>query len=281
VIAAGLCHKSYCTVAMRNGALHFSDFPGPFFNKTDNLPLPQSDAFRAIPGTRKHAPTFHLIQRTGTDISERVLVLDQKGHLVCWSRSGKVDRQPERTEFNVIAKNVVGAVQVANGLLFAVSLADRTDAYVLHADANIASHLYPIMHCGDRFLFGDLKTWRGGGSVYALHLAGNDWLVGDRRGAERTTMHGDAVVLGCARLADKEPPGLVVLAPGRRSFDFHAGGTCTTLVKSTEPIAQASFDAANGLLAWLGQKSGALTVRGIRSTEVLLQTVPRGEADAA
>ena len=281
VIAAGLCNKSYCTVAMRNGALHFSDFPGPLFHKTGSLPIPEQDDFHVVPGRRKHAPAFHLIHRTPTNVFERVLVLDQNGHLVCWSRRGKPGGQLERTEFGVFARNVVGAVQVANGLLFAVSLADRTDAYILQADANTAAHLYPVMHHGDRFLFGDLKTWRGGGSVYALRLTDNDWPVGDRHGAERTMMHDQADVLGCARLADKERPGLVVLAPGRLAIHLHVGGTRSTLVESTEPIALASFDAAHGLLAWLGQKSGALTVRGIRATAVLLQTVPPGESDAA
>jgi len=281
VIAAGLCQKNYATVSMRDGTLHFSGFPGPYFNQARNLPLPDADAFHVVPGTRHHAPAFHLLLRAGTDVYERVLVLDHKGRLVCWTRSGRMTSRPDHTAFSVFARNVVGAVQVANGLLFAVSLADRTDAYVLHTNANTASHLYPIMHHGDRFLFGEPKTWRGGGSVYALRLDGNDWLVGDRGGATRTTVHDDAIVLGCARPAPKEPPGLVVLAPGRMGFELHSGKKRSTLATSAERIAQASFDAATGRLAWLGHMSGALTVRAIGAAQPLLQTMPAGGRDAA
>jgi hypothetical protein len=52
------------------------------------------------------------------------------------------------------------------------------------------------------------------------------------------------------------------------------------LASTTEPIAQASFDATHNRLAWLGQKSGALTVRAIGAEKPLLQTVPRRGPDA-
>jgi len=281
VIAAGLVQKSYGTVAMRDGALHFAAFPGPFFNTAVEAPIPEQDAFHVVPGVRHLAPAFHLYHRAGADVSERVFVLDRQGHLACWSRSGKASTNPDGPQFKVFAKNVIGAVQTTNGLLFAVGLPDRTDAYLLRANADAASHLYPIMHRGDRFLFGDLKSWRGGGSVYALRVADAEWLVGDRRGAERMSVPGEAVVLGCARPSAQAPAGLVVVAPGRMAIELHTDGTRTTLATSTEPIAQASFDAATGRMAWLGQKSGTLTVRAIGTTEPLLQTVPRGAYDAA
>jgi hypothetical protein len=282
VIAAGLSQKSYCTVSLHKGALHFHGFPGPYFNKASNLPVPETDVFRVVPGRRRHAPVFHLLHRDGKSMSERVLVLDQEGRLACWTRTGTTaSNEPERTAFDVFARNVIGAVPVAHGLLFAVSQADRTDAYLLHASSRTASHLYPIMHHGDRLLFGELKTWRGGGSVYALRLDGGGWLVGDRGGAERTTVPEGAIVLGCARPAPKEPPGLVVLAAGRMGIELHAGGRRSTLAESTERIAQAGFDAFNGRLAWLGQKSGALTVRAVGAAQPLLQTVPKGDPDAA
>jgi hypothetical protein len=281
VIAAGLFRKSYCTIHMRDGALHFSGFPGPYFDNAPNLPVPPSDEFHIVPGRRHHDPVFHLLHRTGASISERVLVLDRKDRLVCWTRTGATTaRQPNRTTFNVFANNVIGAVPVPHGLLFAVSLGDRTDAYLLHASAATASHLYPIMHHGDRLLFGELKTWRGGGSVYALHLAGGDWLVGDRNGAEHVMVPDGASVLGCARPAPKEPPGLVVLAPNRLGIELLAAKRRSTLASATEPIAQASFDATHNRLAWLGQKSGALTVRAIGAEKPLLQTVPRRGPDA-
>lgn len=281
VIASGLFRKSYCTISMREGAFHFSGFPGPYFNNARNLPVPSSDECRIVPGRRHHAPVFHLLHHAGTAVSDRVLVLDQEGRLVCWTRTGTMTpRHPSRTTFSVFAKNVIGAVPVANGLLFAVSLADRTDAYLLHASATTASHLYPIMHQANRLLFGELKTWRGGGSVYALDLDGDDWLVGDRGGAERVVVPHGAIVLGCARPAPKEPPGLVVLAPNRLSIELLVGNRRSTLADSTEPIAQASFDANYDRLAWLGQKSGALTVRAIGAAQPLLQTVPRRGPDA-
>ena len=280
VIAAGVFQKSHATVAMSGGNLHFSGFPGPLFSDAAGLPVPDPDDFYVVPGKRYHQPVFHLLHRTRTDVSERVLVLDQKGRLGCWSRHGDTRGKVARTAFDVVARGVIGAVQIGNGLLIAVCADGRTDTYLSHADARTPAHLYPVMHAGDRFLFGDLTTWRGGGSLYALHLAGTDWLVGDRRGAERVSVAHDAIVLGCARRSDKEPPGLVVLAPGRKSINLHAGGQRTGLVESTETIAKASFDAAHGRLAWLGQKSGTLAVRDIRSGQTLLQTIPRGGPDA-
>lgn len=280
VIATGVFQKSHATVAMNGGYLHFSGFPGPLFSDAAGLPLPDRDDFYVVPGKRYHQPVFHLLHRTGTVVSERVLILDQKGRLASWSRRGNAYGKVTHTAFDVVARGVIGAAQVGNKLLVAVCADGRTDTYLLRADARTLAHLYPVMHAGDRFLFGDLTTWRGGGSLYALRLAGTDWLVGDRRGAERMSVPDNAIVLGCARRSDKEPPGLVVLAPGRKSIDIHAGGRRTELVASTEPMAEASFDAAYGRLAWLGQKSGALTVRDIRSGQTLLQTIPRGGSDA-
>lgn len=282
VIAAGLCQKFHATVALMNNALHFSGFPGPLFNDAPNLPVPEQEAYHFVPGKRYHDPAFHLLHRRMKSVSERVLVLDQKGQLACWSRHGDMGGNVARTEFSVIARHVIGAVQIGSDLLFAVCVEDRIDTYLLRAKADATAALDPPIHArGDRLLFGDPNAWRSGGRrPYALRLPNRNWIVGDGRGYEYIAVHEDAVVLGCSRLSDKAPDGLVVLAAGRLTIDFLAGDQRMPLVAATEPIAQASFDAAHGRLAWLGSKSGALTVRDIRTGQTLLQTIPHEGPDA-
>jgi hypothetical protein len=279
IIAAGLFHKAFGTVAMTGGALRPSGFPGPFFNKLAGsaLPLPEPDMFEAVPGALRWAGAFHLLHRQGHAVTERMFVLDKAGHLVCWTRTGSAaDVRPAKTEFKLLAKNVIGAVQHKDRLLFAVGLADRTDAYALRSDQATPEHLYPLMRHGERILFGDLNNWRGGRGMYALQLSGKAWLVGENAGAAEIEVERDSVVLGCARREKKEHPGLVVLDRSRKRIVLVSGDQRVTLAESTEAIAHASFDPILDRLAWLGQSSGQLTVRAIGMAQPLLQTVPKG-----
>jgi hypothetical protein len=281
IIAAGLFHKAFGTVAMTAGALRPSGFPGPFFNKPGGpaLPLPEPDMFEAVPGALRWAAAFHLLHRHGDAITERVFVLDKAGHLVCWTRTGSAaDARPAESEFKLVAKNVIGAVQHKDRLLFAVSVPDRTDAYALRSDQAKPEHLYPLMWQGQRYLFGDLNNWRGGRGMYALQRTASIWLVGENAGAAEIEVEDDSLVLGCARRETKEHPGLVVLDRSRKRIVLVTSDQRITLAESTERIAQASFDPTLNRLAWLGQASGSLTVRQIGVAQPLLLTVPKGSA---
>jgi len=283
IIAAGVFQRAFGAVALHDGALRFFGFPGPFFNKHNDppLPLPEPGLFQAAPGALRRARAFHLMHRIGGDLTERVFVLDKHGRLVCWTRrAGAGERVPARTEFKLVAEHVTGAIQHENLLLFAVGLADRTDTYALSSTENVSAHLFHLMHTGPRFLFGDPARWRGGYGLYALQLKGGDWLVGVAASAARVGLRDDQVVLGVANRADQEGPGLVVLEPGGQRIALYQANTNLTLVEATEAIARASFDPSSGRLAWLGRKSGALTVRSIALDRPFLQTVAKRGNDA-
>lgn len=283
IIAAGVFQRAFGAVALHDGALRFFGFPGPFFNKHNDppLPLPEPELFQATPGALRWARAFHLTHRIGKDFTERVLILDKHGRLVCWTRrAGAGERVPERTEFKLVAEHVIGAIQHENRLLFAVGLPHRTDAYALSSTENVPAHLFPLMHTGRRFLFGDPARWHGSRGMYALQLEGDDWLVGESASASRIKLRDGQVVLGVARRTGQEGPGLVVLEPGGQRIALYQANTNVTLVEATEAIARASFDPSEDRLAWLGRKNGTLTVRGIALDRPFLQTVPKHGNDS-
>jgi len=280
VIAAGLSKKFFGTVTVRESALHFAGFPGPFFDKF-SAPLPDPDFFHAVPGALRWMQAFHWLKRSGNDAAEEVLVLDKAGRLGAWTCDGVVKRAPSRTSFRLVSRDVIGAIQHGDRLLFAVASAGRTDIYAVAVDQPVREHLYPIMHPGQRFLFGETKDWRGGRGTYALQLDDHDWLVGDATGAAHLAVPDGDIVLGCARGAGATTPGLVVMDAARTRIMLLTAQARIPLVKSAERIAQASFDPTYGRLAWLGQKSGALIVRAIEAQDALLRVAPRGESDEA
>lgn len=279
IVAAGLIQKSFGTVTLQEGGLHFAGFPGPLFNKL-TLALPDPAQFHAVPGALRRAPAFYWMERSAGGSVEQVLVLDKNGNLVCWDCSGVAGRPLTKSHFRLVAQDVIGAIQHADRILFAVVQAGRTDVYSLSAGRPGREHLYPIMHQGEQILFGEPKEWRGGRGRFALRLEANDWLVGDVLGAERIAVPAGAIALGCARSEHATKPALVVLDANRMRIVLLSGDARVVLVDSSEPIAQASFDPAWGRLAWVGRKSGALTVRGIDAQAPLLRVLQKGGAHA-
>jgi hypothetical protein len=220
------------------------------------------------------------MQASRTSPVEEVLVLDKNGRLACWTRSTTAGDGSSQSGFRLVSRDVIGAIQHANRVLFAVASKDRTDVYSVTQGRPVREHLYPIMHAGQQILFGEPKEWRGGRGTYALRLDGTGWLVGDATGTDNIAVAEGDSVLGCARSERSKKPGLVVLDAGRKRISLLANATRHALLNSAEPIAQASFDPAYGRLAWLGQKSGVLMVRGIDAQEPLLRVAPMRGADA-
>jgi hypothetical protein len=279
IVAAGAFQKSFGSVACMGGKLYLSGFPGTFFNNHRNpaVELPDKDMFEAVPGALRWAPAFHLMHRAGTTgHHEQVIVLDKAGRLVGWERKdSSAGRRNATTRFHLIATKVTGAVQHGDRLLFAVGLHGRTDIYVLHAGRTRPEYLYATAYEGDQCLFGDLNGWRDAHGIHALRLSDGAWLVGDGSGGEQVKLGGRGTVLGCARRTPGEAPGLVVLHAERGVVTLHHAAGQLTLVKTSEPIAQASFDPLLQRIAWLGKKSGALTVQSLAG-ESLLQSLPGG-----
>jgi hypothetical protein len=279
IVAAGLARKSFGTVTVGDGALHFFGFPGPVFGKT-TLPLPDPDLFHAVPGALRWMPAFYFLERSKDGCVEEVLALDKAGRLACWTcRSGPHGAILD-TAFRLVARDVIGAIQHADRVLFAVAGKDRSDVYGVTKGKPACEHLYPIMHAGQQLLFGEPKEWRGGRGMYALRLDRSNWLVGDATGADRIVVPEDDIVLGCARSEQMKRPGVVVMDAGRKRISLLVVDTRLPLLKSIEPVAQASFDPVYGRLAWLGRKSGVLIVRGIDAKEASLRVAPNGGADA-
>jgi hypothetical protein len=264
------------------GKLHLSGFPGTFFNKARNpaVELPGKDMFEATPGALRWAPAFHLLHRSNTEgHHEQVIVLDKSGRLVsCVRKDSSAGRRNAETSFQLIATKVIGAVQHADRLLFVVSLPGRADTYVLRAGQTRPEHLYTMRYEGDRFLFGDLNGWRGAHGIYALRQLEGEWLVGDGRGGAQVKVEDGVTVLGCARRTPGEEPGLVVLHAERGIIALRHTASQAALVAANEPIAQASFDPVLQRLAWLGKKSGVLTVRSMAG-EHILRSLPGAPAN--
>jgi len=279
IVAAGLHQKSFGTVALRDGELHFSNFPGPAFSKL-TLPLPDPDFFRAVPGALRWAQAFFWMTRGAGGSVEEVLVLDKDGRLVCWNISAVPGRPPSDSGFRLVSRDVIGAIQHADRVLFAVSEKGRSDVYSVSKGKPVREHLYPIMHPSRQILFGAPQEWRGGSGMYALRLDDSSWLAGDAGGAEQIAVSERDIILGCARTPQTRRPALVVLHADRLRISLVGKGGKQTLADSAEPIAQASFDPAYGRLAWLGQKSGALVVRAIDPEAALLRVVPKGGSHA-
>jgi hypothetical protein len=279
IVAAGAFQKTVGTVACMGGKLHMSGFPGTFFNKVRNpaIDLPGKDMFEATPGALRWAPAFHLLHRSNTEgHHEQVIVLDKSGRLVSWVRKdSSAGRRNAKTDFHLIATKVIGAVQHADRLLFAVGLPTRADTYVLRAGQTRPEHLYTMTHEGDRLLFGDLNGWRGAHGMYALRQSEDEWLVGIGGGGAQVKVEDGVTVLGCARRTPGEDPGLVVLHAERGIIALRHTASQATLVAANEPIAQASFDPVLQRLAWLGKKSGVLTVRSMAG-EHILRSLPGG-----
>ena len=277
IVAAGLIRKSFGTIALYDGALQFSGFPGSIFNRL-TLPLPDPDLFQVVPGTLRWAPAFCWVDRGNGGSKEDVLVLDKAGRLGHWSCGGASGRKLSHSEFSLVSRDVIGALQHGDRILFAVSAQGRTDVYSVAQGKPEREHLYPIMHEGRQILFGEPKEWRGGRGTYALRLDDGDWLVGDAKGADRIAVPDGDLVLGCGRSERVMRPGLVVMNANRTRISLLSAEGSLPLLKNAEPIAQASFDPAHGRLAWLGQKSGVLIVRGIDAKDPFLRVVPkRGE----
>lgn len=279
IVAAGLIQKSFGTVALIDGALHFSGFPGPMFSKV-TLPLPDPAQFQAVPAALRWAQAFYWADLSEGSPGEEVLVLDKAGRLVSWRCWGISDQGMGQSEFTLIASGVIGAFQQADRILFAMAKEGRTDVYSITAREPTLTHLYPIMHEGEQILFGEPKDWRGGRGRYALRLSAGEWLVGDAMGAESVTVPVGAVALGCARSERASKPSLVVLDTNRMRIVLMTADAKVVLVESSEPIAKASFDPSWARLAWVGQKSGALSVRGIDADAPLLRVAPARGAHA-
>lgn len=284
IVAAGAFQKSFGSVACMGGKLYLSGFPGSFFNNAHNtaVEMPGKDMFDATPGALRWAPAFHLMHRAGTTgHHEQVIVLDKAGRLVSWERKdSSAGRRNAATRFHLIATKVIGAVQHGDRLLFAVGLHGRTDTYALRAGQTRPEHLYATAYEGNRFLFGELNGWRDAEGIYAVRCADGEWLACNGGASEKVKLREGGTVLGCARRVLGQEPGLVVLHAERGMIALHHATSQLTLVKAGEPIAQASFDPLLQRIAWLGKKSGALTVQSLAG-ESLLQSLPGGPAHAS
>jgi hypothetical protein len=220
---------------------------------------------------------FHLQQRVDAwTTSEQVLVLDKQGVLVSWTRTGKHGGAAPPAQVNLVASQVIGAYQTSRCILFAVVKGERTDMYELGPGDAAKKHLMPLMYKGIRFLFGNVDNWRGGGGMYALETEAGNWLVGDRSGGEFVKPGEGAEVLGVGFSQSADLRGLVTLNPSRTRIELIGADQRCTLVESTEKIAKASYDPVRNRLAWLGFKSGSLTVRGLDQEKPVLQTISAG-----
>ncbi|XLZ68992.1 hypothetical protein ABT364_20935 [Massilia sp. SR12] len=277
-VALGLVGKSMGTVSRFGQELYFSNFPGTFFNAAyPAAPEPLSELVNLMPGAARPVQAFHLQHRVDAmTATERVLVLDRMGVLVSWMRTGNPGGKVPPATISLVANHVIGAYQTSRCLLFAVAKDGRTDIYELGPGDVVKKHVMPLMHKGGRFLFGSVDHWRDGGGLYALEIEVGNWLVGDRSGGAHI-MAGEGVeVLGVGFSQAAGLQGLVVLSPSRTRIELIGANQRRTLVESTEKIAKASYDPVRNRLAWLGFKSGSLTVRGIDQEKPVLQTISAG-----
>jgi len=277
-VAAAVFQKTLGTIAVHGNNVFFSGFPGQYFcNRV--LRAPERDQFLAVPGTARWAAAFHLVRRKQDRHLERVLMLDKARRLVRWAAEWNAGGKSPgvRTDFKVVAENVIGAIQQGSRVLFAAGTADGTQIHSLSADGGPPVRLATLPHVGDLLLFGDPRAWPVR-QLYAVRQSRDTWLFGVGHSAAKLRVDGGATVLGVARMGPDAPPGLVVLDSTRTRIDLLKEGGRTALVKSPEPIAQASFDPEFQRIAWLQQASGVLNVQRLGEHLPLLRTLPRGGA---
>jgi hypothetical protein len=278
-VAAGAIGKNMGSISRHGEQLYFSSFPGKFFSQGyPTAPVALTEQVKLVPGVARLAQVFFLQQRIDSSkIAEQVLVLDTQGSLVGWKRSGKPTQTIPPATASLVASGVIGAFQLKERLLFAITASDRTDIYQLSCADESKKHLFPLMHKGSKFFFGNVERWRGGGGLYALQLEGDLWLVGDNSGGAHVKVAAGHEVLGVGFSDALRLRGLLALNPARTRIELHCEAKRHTVVESTEKIAQASYDPVRNRLAWLGHQSGALTVRGLDQEKPFLRTIPAGE----
>jgi hypothetical protein len=277
LVGLGLFGKTLAGIRREGNELHMVNFPGQLF-RLDGAPVSfDEQVVKLIPGVARPAPVFWFQHRVDFQtMAERVMVLDGGGNLFAWTRLRKGNQAVSRATCKQHADNVIGAIQLQDRLLFAVTRADRTDVYALGNGQDVREHMFPIMHHGLRCLFGEPAQWRGGGGPYAIETVKGQWLLGDRAGAVDVKVDDGVEVIGVG-FSKKYGSGLVVVNKARTRIELQCNEARHLLVGCAEHVAQASFDPVHGRIAWLGRKSGTLTVRGIDHDSPFLQTLPAAE----
>jgi hypothetical protein len=269
VLAAGVFGKALGCIVSDGDTLTFSGFPSealtPEFATAARPPM---DRFYAPPKMGRWLQTFfvrHTRGFGGTIEELHILALDLGRNLVCWStKLDKVDGafRASPLAFRSIGKNVIGAAQFDQKVLFACAREDTTDVYAWSSSLGSAQ-LASVPRTGTRLFFGDRLGW---GDAYvnglvALQCDDTDWLVGNGTEWATISVEPQAIVLGVAASARHAISGLVIR--NKMTIELRSATARRILIKSHEKIAQASLDPATGNIAWIGDKTLSVCVQGL------------------
>jgi hypothetical protein len=273
ILGAGIFGKSFGYLLGEGDILRFQGFPGTQDALRSRCHRPPAEDFRAPPKLARWLSVFFLRrQLPDATVEGNVIALDINGRLGCWS--GK------SLAFRVISKDVIGAVQFKDELLFACAREDSTDVYSWHP-ARGSAQRGTIPRTGTRLFFGHGPSWanRLKAGIVALECGGTDWLVGNGGEWETIAITDGAAVLGVAS-SSKHGVGLVVRTQDKTSIELRTSARRIVLVKSPEAIAQATINPYTGDMAWIGRKTLRVTVQGIDEDKPFLQ-VTMDESDYA
>lgn len=271
--------KVLARVVSSDTHLTFMRFPARAFGMPRNVPRPPHEQFRAPPGLSRWLPTFFLNDNSPTGVGARVFMIDVAHRLVCWSACTQTP-MPE-VRFEPLADKVVGAIQIANKLLYARSDGTRTTMYALRAKAAEPETIGDVEFAAMQVRFGStLNGW-----LYAVQLSAGEWRLIDRDGTRRTRLlipHG-AKVIGVTRGVHQTGhwPGLLVLPAGRLTLELHSRTEKRVIVRSDVPIAQVTLDPATNRLCWLSGTHEVSVIDLHGGGQPLLRVGPAREAEGA
>jgi len=283
ILGAVVIGRNLASIVSDGDELHFKRFPTEAFASTcSTSPRPTAEHFRAPPQSARWLPTF-CVKRpvksaTATEIWEdaHVLALDLDGQLVCWTRrTSRVDgvKKHGQIGFRTLARNVIGAAQSDQLLVFACTTPDGT---TLHSWSTNGAGIVNVsmQKTGTQILFGDLARWPRYAHIHglvALRCSDTSWWVGTEAEAVTIDIADGAKVLGVAASKRHSSYGLVVLAPHKRTIELRTRFAARVLVSSPEEIAQASLCPRTGNIAWIGVRTCRVFVQGLDEEKPYLQ----------
>lgn len=248
VLATTFHYRSLGAMLSEDNTLHFWNIPS-----LDSVPKPTREEMHLPPGTATFLPAVWLRGQ----LSERLYVLDTKGQLARWQRSG----QGPKGEAFAVTSNVMGLAQVdALTLVYARSEGGQLVTYAAWAEGEKTSGYAVGAAAGvSQVLFAASSNWRyafGGCALLTHHGGHQSWrlVTPDSFPAKKAHIYlapGWKAIGLHHQVAAQERYSLVLLGPDQHTIDLCSDGQQQTLFTTSAPIARASFCPMSGLVAVL------------------------------
>ena len=249
VLAATFHYRSLGALLVDDNRLDFWNIPS-----IASTPKPTREEMHLPPGT---ATFLSAVWLRGQQ-SERLYVLDTKGHLAHWQRLG---RRAPTGEGSQVTSNVMALAQVdALRLVYVRSEGGQLVAYPATADgARSSGHAVGASAGVSQVLIASTAHWQysfGGCALLTHHGSHQSWrlVTHDSFPAKKAQID---LALGWKAIGlhhevgTQERYSLVLLGPNQLTIAMYVDGQTQVLFTTSAPIARASFCPMSGLVAVL------------------------------